>query len=76
MDLPDDQSPYGCIHSRDNASVADRLVLGARGLVYGEVEVDFQGPILDSCDVEQIHLGMFVARVNFRGSELEIRLKS
>ena len=65
MDLPDDQSPYGSIHPRDKATVADRLILGARSIVYGE-KVNFQGPILDNCDIIK-HLGVFVARVGYRG---------
>ena len=76
MDLPDDQSPYGSIHPRDKASVADRLILGARALVYGENQVDFQGPILDNCDIVKLYSGQFAARVNFRGSKYGIRLKS
>ena len=76
MDLPDDQSPEGPIHPRDKASVADRLVIGARAIAYGEKNVDFQGPIIDSCDIVKLNSGQFAARVNFRNSELGIKLNN
>ena len=75
MDLPDDQSPYGSIHPRDKASVADRLILGARALVYDEKEVEFQGPIIDNCDIVKLYSGEFAARANFRSSKFGIRIK-
>ncbi|NWR62289.1 SIAE acetylesterase, partial [Bucorvus abyssinicus] len=44
MDLGDERSPYGSIHPRDKQSVAQRLLLGARAVAYGEKKVVFQGP--------------------------------
>lgn len=49
MDLPDNHSPYGSIHPRDKTTIADRLILGARVIAYGEKGIDFQGPVLDEC---------------------------
>ena len=72
----DDQSPYGSIHPRDKGSVADRLVLGARALVYGEKDVNFKGPILEKCDLIKYD-GSYAARIRFRGVEKEgINFKS
>ena len=77
MDLTDDQSPYKSIHPRDKASVADRLIFGARALVYGEKDVKFQGPIIDNCDIVKLYYsGQFAARVNFRRSKFGIKIKS
>ena len=64
MDLPDDQSPYGSIHPRDKATVADRLILGARNIVYGD-NVNYQGPILESCEIV-MYDGFYVAKVYYR----------
>jgi len=76
MDLPDDKSPYGSIHPRDKGTMADRLILGARGMVYNESAVYFQGPIVDSCDIIESD-GIYLARVMYRGVEKEgIQLKS
>ena len=76
MDLPDDQSPYGSIHPRDKGTMADRLVLGARAMVYNESGVHFQGPIMDSCDIIK-YGGSYLARVMYRGVEKEgIQLKN
>ncbi|NWS77944.1 SIAE acetylesterase, partial [Crotophaga sulcirostris] len=44
MDLGDERSPYGSIHPRDKQSVAQRLLLGARAVAYGEKDLVFQGP--------------------------------
>ncbi|NWU97099.1 SIAE acetylesterase, partial [Upupa epops] len=44
MDLGDEHSPYGSIHPRDKQTVAQRLLLGARAVAYGEKNLVFQGP--------------------------------
>ncbi|XP_070190353.1 sialate O-acetylesterase-like isoform X2 [Littorina saxatilis] len=44
MDLPDINSPYGTIHTRDKQDVARRLVPGALNVAYGYKDVVFQGP--------------------------------
>nr|KAG5691597.1 hypothetical protein BaRGS_023725 [Batillaria attramentaria] len=44
MDLPDFQSPQGSIHPRYKQDVAERLVLGALHVAYGQNDVPFQGP--------------------------------
>ena len=52
MDLADDKSPYGSIHPRDKADVAERLVLGARAIIFNE-SVYWTGPIFDKALVCQ-----------------------
>ncbi|XP_066926705.1 sialate O-acetylesterase-like [Clytia hemisphaerica] len=74
MDLPDDKSPFGSIHPRDKATVADRLVLGARALVYGESSINFQGPIMDTCSLFN-YGGNFGIKVAFRNAEKGIQVK-
>nr|KAG5691595.1 hypothetical protein BaRGS_023723 [Batillaria attramentaria] len=44
MDLPDFDSPYGVVHPRYKQDVAERLVLGALNVAYGQNDVTFQGP--------------------------------
>ncbi|KAK7107962.1 hypothetical protein V1264_015781 [Littorina saxatilis] len=44
MDLPDYNSPRGTIHPRYKQDVAQRLVLGALNVAYGQKDVVFQGP--------------------------------
>nr|KAG5691596.1 hypothetical protein BaRGS_023724 [Batillaria attramentaria] len=44
MDLPDFDSPRGTIHPRYKQDVAERLVLGALNVAYGQNDVTFQGP--------------------------------
>ncbi|KAH3888285.1 sialate O-acetylesterase-like [Dreissena polymorpha] len=44
MDLPDYASPYGTIHPRTKEDVAVRLALAARGVAYGQQNIDFKGP--------------------------------
>ncbi|NWW75104.1 SIAE acetylesterase, partial [Climacteris rufus] len=44
MDLGDEHSPYGSIHPRDKQNVAQRLLLGARAVAYGDKDLVFQGP--------------------------------
>ncbi|XP_058520025.1 sialate O-acetylesterase isoform X1 [Ochotona princeps] len=45
IDLGDRNSPYGSVHPRDKQTVAYRLHLGARAMVYGEKDLIFQGPL-------------------------------
>ena len=75
MDLPDDNSPFGSIHPRDKATVADRLVLGARAIVYGESGINFQGPIIDTCTLFT-YGGNYGIKVSFRNAEKGLQLKS
>lgn len=44
IDLPDFNSPSGSIHPRYKHELAYRLALGARRLVYGETNVEYQAP--------------------------------
>ena len=76
MDLRDDQSPYGAIHPRDKNTVAYRLSLGARALVYGEKNVTFKGPIMNQCGHVTEESKKFI-RIDFDGLKEEgLLLKS
>ena len=66
MDLPDDESPTGDIHPRDKTTVADRLILGARALVYKE-KVVFQGPIVKRCVLIKDKTN-YLVKIIFRGA--------
>ena len=70
MDLPDDNSPYGAIHPRDKNMVAYRLSLGARALVYGEVNITFKGPIMSRCS-HVVQDKITYIRVDFDGLKEE-----
>ncbi|XP_066929967.1 sialate O-acetylesterase-like [Clytia hemisphaerica] len=70
MDLPDDNSPYGAVHPRDKNTVAYRLSLGARAMVYGEINITFQGAIMESCKIMSME-GKSYVRVSFRGADEE-----
>merc|ERR1712226_125221 len=66
IDLPDFNSPHGSIHPRYKRQIAERLVLGARAITYGE-DITFQGPMPLSYVREGNVLSMDY------GQELEIR---
>ena len=65
MDLPDDNSPFGSIHPRDKATVADRLILGARAMVYGEPNINYRGPAIDRCLITR-YQEQSVLRVDYK----------
>ncbi|XP_065647941.1 sialate O-acetylesterase isoform X2 [Hydra vulgaris] len=50
MDLADNNSPYGSIHPRDKADVAERLVLAVRAVVFKE-NVHWTGPIFSKAAI-------------------------
>ena len=68
MDLPDQNSPYGCIHPRDKTDVADRLFLAARAIAYDE-NVNWTGPIMDSASVQSSKITITVRP----GQQIEVR---
>jgi len=75
MDLPDDNSPYGSIHPRDKTTVADRLILGARAVAYGEKNVSFQGPVLSNCTLvrtDQMRFKVIVKFIEMDGNGIEV----
>ena len=80
MDLPDQNSPYECIHPRDKTDVAERLFLGARAVAYGE-DVYWTGPIVESArkQYSKIYItfksGSWIEVRNFEGFEVNIRIK-
>uniref|UniRef100_A0A5F9CAI5 Sialate O-acetylesterase n=1 Tax=Oryctolagus cuniculus TaxID=9986 RepID=A0A5F9CAI5_RABIT len=51
MDLGDRDSPFGSVHPRDKQTVAYRLHLGARAVVYGEKNLIFQGPLPEKIEL-------------------------
>ena len=69
IDLPDPNSPYQVIHPRNKTYVADRLVLGARAIDYGE-DVDRTGPNMDSTSVQDSKITITVK------SEQQIEVRS
>ena len=68
IDLPDQNSPYQCVHSRNKRDIADRLVLGARTVAYGE-DVYWTGPIMNAA-----HKRYSKIYITFKpGSRIEVR---
>ena len=68
MDLPDQNSPYECIHPRDKTDVADRLFLGARAIAYSE-NIKWTGPIMESASVQNSKITITVKP----GQQIEVR---
>ena len=81
MDLPDENSPYQCVHPRHKRDIADRLVLGARAVAYGE-DIYWTGPIVDVArkQYSKIYItfkpGSWIEVRNLEGFEVSIRVKS
>lgn len=48
MDLGDPSSPFGSIHPRDKETVGERLALAGGAIAYGETDLYYTGPIVDS----------------------------